>query len=616
MPISRATGHPSRASSIRNFLVAIGLALAAVTGRAALQPIAPEVAPFILLFPAIAAAGLFCGTLPASAAAIASLIATCWLILRPSVLALPPFNTAQIDVLLFVPACAAVIWATDRLRRALNRAALAEARLAEVFRQVPAAAAILEAPDGRLLLNSRRSGDILGHAPLGDIAAYGGVHADGSVFKPDDYPIIRALRTGAVVGGVHMRYRRPDGRVVDLDVHAGPVRGPDGAIVAAVGMAFDVTERMTAERLLRKSEAQYRRLSERLHESEQRYRAVAERLRAAVDAGGLGVWELDLVTRSMHMDATMAAMLGMAPVAVELAEDGFRPFIHPDDYEPVRARMTAAMAAGGAYAEECRMVTAQGEVRWVVSRGAVMQDMQKAIGVLRDVTQRRAREDALREALEARDVLMREADHRIKNSLQLVASLLSIQLAKAEDGAAQQALGSAIARVRAIANAHLALERSPDLNTIEVDTMMSELCSRVGELNPAVAIECLGRSGASLDAERAIPLGLITSELLTNALRHGFAPGEKGQVSLSIGRDATGLSLVVADRGRGFTVGGRRLGLGSSVVATLSKQIKASISTESAPGQGTTVTVRLDHRAIEHAAGTAGTVQERARAGA
>jgi PAS domain S-box-containing protein len=188
------------------------------------------------------------------------------------------------------------------------------------------------------------------------MAAYGGVHPDGRRFEPDDYPIIRALRTGEVVGGVHMRYRRPDGSVVDLDVHAGPVWGHDGRIVAAVGMAFDITDRMAAER--------------RLHESETRYRTAAERLRAAIDAGGLGIWELDLVTRSIQMDATMATMLGMDPVEVVLSEAEFRAFIHPDDYEPVRARMEAAIAAGGAYGEECRMVTTKGDVRWIVRPSA------------------------------------------------------------------------------------------------------------------------------------------------------------------------------------------------------------------------------------------------------
>ncbi len=424
--------------------------------RIAFQPLDPGAAPYVLTIPAIVAAAIFCGTVPASIAAIAAGIATYLLILEPSWFAQRPSHTAILDTVLFIPSCSAVLWLTHRLRSTAAGATLAEARLAEVFRQVPAAAAILQAPDGSLLLNSQRSNDILGHSPRADIAVYGGLRPDGSRLAPGAYPIIRALRSGEVVGGEHMRYQRPDGRVVDLDVHAGPVRDTNGRIVAAVGMAFDITERMAAEQRVRE------------------------------------------------------------------------------------------------------------------------------------------RENALQAALEARDVLMHEADHRIKNSLQLVASMLSIQLSKADDCATKQALGGAIARVQAIANAHLALERSTDLQMIEIDPMLSELCQRVGTLNPAVELRCAGQSDASLAADKAIPLGLITSELLTNALRHAFAPGEPGEASLTIGTDERGLRLLVADRGKGLPVGPRRQGLGSSVIAALAKQIGATLNTETAPGQGTAVTIRLD----------------------
>jgi PAS domain S-box-containing protein len=586
-------GRCSGVRSIRGYLVAIGLAGAAILCRVGLQPIAPGTAPYVLTLPAIVAADILYGTWPAAVAAISAAMATYVLVLDPSWHAHPPSLTALLDTALWMASCGLVLWVTHRLRSATASAALAEARLAEVFRQVPAAAAILNAPDGRLLLNSRLSNDILGHPPLAAIDVYGGVHADGTRFAPDAYPIVRALRSGEVVGGEHMRYRRPDGRVVDLDVHAGPVRSADGSIVAAVGMAFDVTERMAAERQVRESEAKFRALSERLRQSEAEYRTVAERLRATIDAGGFGVWEIDLPTGEIRMDAAMAEIFGMPPEAASLPQTDMRAFIHPADRDAARAKMQAAIATGGIYAEECRIVTPQGDVRWIVSRGAIIPDIRKVVGVARDVTQRREREDALRAALEARDMLIREADHRIKNSLQLVASMLSIQLSKADDGAIKEALGGAIARVQAIAAAHLALQRSSDLQVIDIDPMLSELCQRVGTLNPSVEVRFNGQSHASLDAEKAIPLGLITSELLTNALRHAFAPGEPGQASLTVGADEQGLSLVVADHGKGLPSGARRSGLGSSVIAALAKQIGASVATESAPGQGTAVTIRL-----------------------
>jgi PAS domain S-box-containing protein len=574
------------------YLVAIGCVGVAVLGRLALGSVAPATGPYVLTFPAIVLAGMFCGTRPAIVAAAVAGLLTYGLMLEPTV---SPHlsNTAVLDTILFGLACAPIIWATQRMRLAVASAETAEARLAETFRQVPGAAAILQAPDGRLLINSRRSTDILGHPPRREMGDYGGIHADGSPMSADAYPITRALRTGEEVAGEHVRYRRPDGRIITLEIYAGPVCAADGHIVAAVGMAFDVTERIAAQQRLHESEAQHRALAQRLRESETQYRTVAERLRTAIDAGGFGVWELDLVSRFTSMDATMAAMLGRPPEPVVLSEAETRALIHPADYPSVRDRMNAAIVSGETYADECRMLTPKGQVRWVVSHGAVMADIRKVIGVVRDVTQRREREDALRAALAARDVLMREADHRIKNSLQLVASLLSVQQSKTEDLSTRQALGGAIARVQAIANTHLALERSPDLRMIDVDTMLGDLCERVGVLNPAVEIRCVGRSDTQLDAEQAIPLGLIASELLTNALRHAYTAGETGWASLSIAAEDGGLRMVVADGGRGMPAGPRRLGLGSSVIAALGRQIGASVATNTLPGEGTVIAVWL-----------------------
>jgi two-component sensor histidine kinase len=260
--------------------------------------------------------------------------------------------------------------------------------------------------------------------------------------------------------------------------------------------------------------------------------------------------------------------------------------------------MTATLAESGIYADEMRMRTAQGVVRWLVSRGTVLRDMNKVIGVVSDVTERRGREDALEEALRARDVLMHEADHRIKNSLQLVVSLLRLQLSRADDLAIKQALAEAVARVDAVANAHLALQRSPDLRSMDLDRMLEDLCTRMAALNPSIAMQCRAETGISMDAEQAIPLGLIASELMTNALRHAYPAGAEGEVALSIRkvggrREAGQLEMIVADGGAGLSGPARRPGLGSTVVNTLARQIGAAVATHSHPGEGTVVTVTL-----------------------
>ena len=599
MPSGRLSARLARKPGWRDYLLALGLAGAAVLA-CALLGLRPRVADFNVLLPAVVVAGVFCGTAPAALAAAAGAAALGWLFLGPALLAWPP-GPIQIDALLFAPGCLAVLWATHAVRRGAAEAAAAEARLAEVFRQIPGAAAILEAPGGALLLRSTQSDAVLGQGERrmdhsGELAGYGGVHADGRPYAAGDYPIARALEKGEVVSGEALRYRRPDGRLVDLEVHAGPVRGPQGRVMAAVGMAFDVTARREAER--------------RLAESEARHRALAGRLRAAVDAGELGVWEYDLATRRITLDARLAGMLGLPGEAVEMAGAEMRAFADPADLSRAGAMFTGALARGGAYADEVRMRTAQGEPRWFVSRGAVLTDIGRIVGVVSDVTERREREDALHAALHARDVLAHEADHRIKNSLQLVVSLLRLQRSRVPDPDARRAITEAMARVDAIATAHLALQRSPDLRGIEIDRMLADLCRSVGALNPSVALRCEARVGLWLDAEQAIPLGLIASELLTNALRHAWPAGEAGEASLTAARDADGaLVMTIADDGAGLPAAPGPPGLGSLLVATLARQIGAIVTTESAAGRGVRATVRL-------APADAGEAEETTRAGA
>lgn len=595
----RWIGRVVRATGQTDYAVAIALAAAAVGLRLVVNAVAAGVAPFEALFPAIALAGVFCGTRPAVLAAGLGWLAIGWLCFGAQLLAGLPLNSAQIDMLLFVPAAGTIIAATSALRRFAAGAVAAEARLAEVVRQVPGAAAIISAPDGRLLLRSANSDAVLGRREqlmrrAEDMAWYGGRHPDWRPYAPGDYPIVRALQTGEVVRGERMHYHRPDGSEVDLEVHAGPVRDLDGGIIAAVGMAFDMTDRVEAERRLLASEVQHRTL--------------AERLRAAIDAGALGTWEFDLATQRLDLDGAFAAMLGLPPTTGQLTRSAFRALVHPPDQVQAAAAFDASLRHGAGYGDEFRIRRPDGQVCWLLLRGTCLADLHKVVGVASDVTERRAREDAIQAALEAREVLMYEADHRIKNSLQLVVSLLSLQQSKAAHPDVRMALADAVARVDAVARSHQAMQSSPNLRSVAIGQMLEELCERIGALNPAVRVRCSARVAQLLDVERAIPLSLIASELLTNALRHGFPHGTSGEVSLSAAECGDELSVVVADTGTGLPAAPARRGLGSTIIAMLARQIGAEIDSRSVPGAGVTVTVRLKRNETAAAAELAAAV--------
>jgi two-component sensor histidine kinase len=106
-------------------------------------------------------------------------------------------------------------------------------------------------------------------------------------------------------------------------------------------------------------------------------------------------------------------------------------------------------------------------------------------------------------------------------------------------------------------------------------------------------MECHTSVGLWLDADLAIPLSLIANELVTNALKHAFPPGEQGVVSLTVGAESGTLRMIVADGGRGLPESPMRPGLGSTVVTSFARRIGATIDTRSAAGDGTIVTLAL-----------------------
>jgi PAS domain S-box-containing protein len=398
-----------------------------------------------------------------------------------------------------------------------------------------------------------------------------------SVIHPDDLPHVIERWQAAVAAGApyefDFRMRARDGSFRWFLCRGVPIRDAEGRIIEWGGIGIDIEDRKHAEAALAESE---------------------KRLRLAVEAGSLASFEVDLDTRKRHWEPAMAALFGLAPEAMDLDAATITDFFHPEDRE-FGVRYFEEATRTGRMDTEFRIVTISGETKWVVSRGLVItgpDGRRRMIGALRDVTEQRRREDALREALAAREILVREADHRIKNSLQLVVGLLRMQRRRLSDPEASAALDSAAARVEAVAQSHLALQQSEDLKTVDLGGALRELCAQLGPLNPDVRIECALASDLALDAERAIPLALIVNELLTNALRHAYPDGG-GSVSVETNVSELTVTVAVADTGVGYAPGEVGSGLGSTVIQTLSRQIGAEVTTQSMPGAGTRTVLTL-----------------------
>ncbi len=187
--------------------------------------------------------------------------------------------------------------------------------------------------------------------------------------------------------------------------------------------------------------------------------------------------------------------------------------------------------------------------------------------LLRDVTELRRRERELM----TKDATIREIHHRVKNNLQTVAALLRLQARRLDDDKARGALDEAVRRVGSIAIVHETLSQNLD-ERVEFDEIADRVIAMVAELSPGrVTARRLGRFGI-LTAETATPLSMVLTELVQNALEHGFGTGRHGTVEVTARRGETGLRVTVADDGRGLPAGfdpHRAGNLGLQIVRTL-----------------------------------------------
>lgn len=215
---------------------------------------------------------------------------------------------------------------------------------------------------------------------------------------------------------------------------------------------------------------------------------------------------------------------------------------------------------------------------------------------LRDLNERQELEKAkraLEESGRQKDLLLKEVDHRVKNSLQIVSSLLYLQAKTA--GAAASQFHNAAARVAAIAAVHQQLHSLDDVGTVVLDRYLVELCQEItaASSSPDRAL-VVDADPLIIYTDMAVPLALIVNELITNAIQHARPLGEDLGVRVSLRARAETFSISVSDPGDGPVATQAHAGLGTRIVETLARQINATIAKERSAA-GYTVTVTVPH---------------------
>jgi PAS domain S-box-containing protein len=215
-----------------------------------------------------------------------------------------------------------------------------------------------------------------------------------------------------------------------------------------------------------------------------------------------------------------------------------------------------------------------------------------------EIEQRKSAEAIITASLHEKEILLREIHHRVKNNLQIIASLLNLQSRYVKDEATLISIRESQNRVKAMALVHEKLYQSTNLSKIDFDDYVrylgKNLLSFFDMKGKGITFTTEIRD-ISLDINTAIPLGLIINELISNSLKHAFPKGKTGKISIAVSRNNHILSIVMKDNGSGIAEGfdwKNATSLGLRLVISLVEQLQGSIELDRHAGTTFTIVVQ------------------------
>ncbi len=321
-------------------------------------------------------------------------------------------------------------------------------------------------------------------------------------------------------------------------------------------------------------------------ETEARLAETEARFRTMADSAPVLLWQAGTDTGCEFFNEFWLKFTGRA-VGDELGS-GWAAGVHPEDFQECMNTYLAAFIERRPFRMEYRLRRHDGQYRWLLDHGvprfAPDGSFAGYIGSCVDITELKDVYRALTTRLRERDMLLREVHHLVKNNLQLVSSLLSMQARSLSDGNTREALNDSRKRVQSIALLHDELYQAQDFSHVAFSEYIRRLCTLVVQAtSPSVdrvALK-LDLQSVALGIDRAIPCGLILNELLINAMKHGFADGRSGAIHVELREPETNrIELTVADNGVGLPDGldvRHAQTVGMQIVCTLAEQLEAQL---------------------------------------
>jgi PAS domain S-box-containing protein len=406
---------------------------------------------------------------------------------------------------------------------------------------------------------------------------------EAECFRRDDLEVINTLQEKFIPEEV---VTDAGGQIRWLQTIKRPIVSPDGTANQVLGIATDITARKQAERALQ--------------QGEERFRQIAENIREVF-------WITEPHDQKLiYISPAYEEVWGRPSRSLSEVSLTWLETVYPED----RARLIEAgesVKAGGDYDIEYRIVRPDGEIRWVRDRAFPIVngsgEVYRVAGVADDVTESKQALEQIKMSLHEKEVLLKEIHHRVKNNMQVITSLLSLQSKNIKDEQALSVFQDSQNRVKSMALIHETLYQSKDLSRIDFAEYLQKLVAHVSRsyrLRPEAVKINIKVDNVSLPIDMAVPCGLIINELASNSIKYAFPADKRGEVNITFGQADAEYILCVSDTGVGLPEGfdpekGKSLGM--KLVRMLTEQLGGEL--ECRNGVGTTFEIKFPEQKEE-----------------
>jgi len=354
-----------------------------------------------------------------------------------------------------------------------------------------------------------------------------------------------------------------------------------------------------------------RAIAEREHAGAE-LRVREESLREAQALARLGSWELDLATGRLDWSAEIYRIFEIDPARFGASYEAFLNAVHPEDRDAVNRVYTDSVRDRGPYEITHRLLLPGGRIKWVHEKGETNYSPEgaplRSVGMVLDITERKLIEMRLSESLREKETLLREIHHRVKNNLQIISSLMYFQERKLDSASGRALLKEGQDRLRSMILVHEKLYKTQNLARVDfVDylrTLAEHLRRSYGELSGRVSVQ-VEAEAIELPVDTALPLGMLATELLSNAFKHAFPGAREGRVLIKAGSRSGRLFMEVLDDGAGLPGGfdpEASGGFGSLLARRLVEQLSGQLRYERGAGTRVSVEIPLEEQTAARAA--------------